>query len=73
MKHKLHKCNDPECFTCKGDLASCDECFGAEGSLPTDCPGLRLNQDTLDAIYNKILDYKEGQWIKLRRKVKELR
>jgi hypothetical protein len=35
-------CWASECVICSGGLAFCDVCHGAEGSLPTCCPGERM-------------------------------
>lgn len=50
------------CPLCDGGLSWCSVCGGAEGSMPTDCPGYRLDPDTLDAVYNKRRDFKNGEW-----------
>lgn len=62
--HKLHECSGGEncdCngYVCRGGLAYCDVCGGAEGSLPTDCPGKRLTADQQDDVYKAKIDYIE--------------
>lgn len=55
-QHTLHKCppgTDP-CTTCRGGLAVCTVCGGAEGSLPTACPGFRIDDDR---VYRGQVDY----------------
>ena len=54
MKHEYH---DNE-----HGLAHCKVCGGAEGSLPTDCPGERMTQLQEDAVYQGWLDFKDGVW-----------
>jgi hypothetical protein len=64
-RHKLHRCNNDRCFICNGGLASCVRCGGGEGSLPTDCPGMRMSAMQCDAVYSAVLDYREdeGGWV----------
>lgn len=56
-RHKQHVCTDSHCFVCRGGLFSCDTCGGGEGSLTTDCPGGRMDMDSLNAVYDGTLDY----------------
>ena len=70
MDHDLHKCHEDDCKICLGDLASCDTCGGAEAALPTDCPGKRMDGDTLDAVQAGDIDYKDGKWLPLREGVR---
>lgn len=58
--HHLHRCG-PECEgcpVCEGGLASCDNCGGAEGSMPTDCPQRLMTQEEWEAVYRGELDYR---------------
>lgn len=67
-KHKFYKCGgdcDTHCNFCDGGLAYCTVCCGAEGDLPTDCPGRELTTDEGVKIYNSELDYVDGQWVTL--------
>jgi hypothetical protein len=50
MNHTLHICDDDDCFVCRGGLASCNICGGAEASMPTDCPGRKMTADEQDAV-----------------------
>lgn len=65
--HRLHRCrtNDEteECFACRGGLASCVTCGGAEASMPTHCPGERMGPFTLDSVQDKSMDFKNGKWV----------
>lgn len=47
------------------ELSHCVICNGAEGSLPTRCPGRRLSPEDSDAIYAGQLDFDRGpmDWI----------
>ncbi len=65
-KHTLYKCppecDHPHCPICEGGLALCIVCGGAEGSLPTDCPGYKMSQTQEDNVFNKTLDFINGEW-----------
>ncbi len=54
-QHVLYECaqdcDDPYCNYCRGGLASCTVCHGAEGTLLPSCPGYGLSSEALDAIY----------------------
>lgn len=51
MKHKLHKCDDENCFICNGGLAYCEVCHLGEVELVSDeCVG-GLTQRAPDAGY----------------------
>lgn len=63
-KHKLHRCNGDDahcqegrCCYCSGGLAFCTTCKGGEGTLPTDCPGVEMDEDTASAVWDLKLDY----------------
>lgn len=60
--HILHECNKEDCYTCRGGLASCTVCHGAEGTLPTHCPDRPLTDAETDAIMAGTLDYIKGKW-----------
>lgn len=42
------------------ELSRCNVCGGAEGSLPTCCPGRQLTTVEADAIYAGQLDFDRG-------------
>lgn len=66
MKHFLHTCEDKECLGCnycRGGLAFCRVCKGAEASLPTDCPGRRLTEVEEQRITEGSMDFVEGAWV----------
>lgn len=66
MSHTWHKCsdeNDASCFVCSGDLCLCTVCGGAEGSLPTHCPGYRMSELQHDLVYAGRLDYRDNNWV----------
>ena len=61
-KHILHGRQDHKepyesdsCQACV--LAYCKVCGGAEGSLPTDCPGERMPHELEDRVYAGDIDY----------------
>jgi hypothetical protein len=65
MKHKPLKhvnCQKPYCGICEGGLIICTVCGGAEGSLPTECPGRQMTEQEADAVYAGRLDFVHGAW-----------
>jgi hypothetical protein len=70
MEHNLyttanHNCDpDLHCNICDGGLSLCMICGGAEGALPTHCPGVKMTSDQIELVYDGKLDYIEGQWVK---------
>lgn len=56
------KCNSGYCQFCDGGLCHCTVCGGFEGTLTTECPGVRLFECTLDDVYDRLLDFFDGQW-----------
>lgn len=47
-----------------GNLFMCKRCGGAEGSLPTDCPGEKITREQADAIYAGKLNYtRQHGWL----------
>lgn len=68
MEHTWYVCNGgheyPGCMFCDGGLSSCTVCGGAEGSLPTDCPGVEMTKQQADGVYAGSIDYREGRgWV----------
>lgn len=63
MIHRYHHCRDPNCGICNGGLKDCDVCGGAEASLPTDCPGVRMSADDADAVQAGHKDFVNGEWV----------
>lgn len=55
MKHTWAK-DTPE------GLGYCDVCHGAEGTLPTECPGEPMGTERGDLVYRAVLDFKSGRW-----------
>lgn len=51
------------CIVCDGGLGICTVCGGAEGSLTTDCPGVKMTPEQDEAVYACKLDFKDGKWI----------
>lgn len=60
--HKLHECNDEDCSVCNGGLGLCTICGGAEASMPTECPGVRMTNEEQDLVQDGKLDYFNGHW-----------
>ena len=44
-------------------LAHCKICNGAEGSLPTDCPGRKMEEHVERLVSHGCLDFKSGGWV----------
>lgn len=70
MKHKLYECSSrcdtPYCPYCEGGLSFCMTCKCAEGSLPTDCPGEQVTDQTESDIYDRKIDFIENEgWVEL--------
>lgn len=55
MKVHEHNLEDRE-----DGLALCLTCGGAEGAMPTMCPGVRLTAEQLEDIYADKLDFNRG-------------
>lgn len=79
-KHDLITCADHEpdsheCrMICRGGLAACKVCSGAEGSLTTDCPGQPMTKEQSDGVYAGLLDYTEAQgWCNYEPRIEEIR
>ena len=65
-EHIWYKCDCYEvgCQFCDGGLGACTVCGGFEGTLTTECPGVRITPEQEDRIY-KIgnLDFRDGEWV----------
>jgi hypothetical protein len=72
-RHVRTNCLDASCLGCCLDtLFLCAICGGAEGSLPTDCPGERMHDEVDRDVYAGTTDYVRGQgWIEKPRRVWE--
>jgi len=66
-EHILHgsrgECHEEKCNICEGGLGLCTVCGGAEGSMPTSCPGIRMTGTQADAVFAGTMDYVGGRWI----------
>lgn len=68
MKHQLYETGDPRAPLAILDrngevvLSLCKVCGGAEGAMPTDCPGKPMSDVQLDDIHAGNLDYFAGAW-----------
>lgn len=60
--HKLCDCDKDRCPACSGGLALCTICGGAEGSLPYECPGVRMTSQQGDDVYARKIDFIAGEW-----------
>jgi len=55
MKHDFHERDD--------GLQHCKVCNGAEASLPTECPGVKMTESQQDLVQNGYIDYVRSQWM----------
>jgi hypothetical protein len=65
MQHLFEKhinCEMPNCPICDGGLTRCTICGGAEGSLPTECPGTSMSPEIEQLVYSGKLDFKDNSW-----------
>lgn len=58
---KDYWCGPYGCNICQ--LFICDVCGGGEGSLPSECPKIRMTIEQQDAVYAGTLDFVDGKWI----------
>jgi len=56
-------CSNTGCPYCDGGLAYCTVCKGAEGSLPTECPGEPMGAEKEQLVYDESLDFIGGKWV----------
>lgn len=61
--HVLHSCNAEQCNICDGGLAYCTVCGGAEGAMPTECPGVHMAVELTDQVYRGEFNFVGGQWV----------
>ncbi|CAG2149944.1 Uncharacterised protein [Ralstonia mannitolilytica] len=60
------RCSNPGvCPICDGGLSVCTVCGGIEGSLTTECPGVRMSADEQDRVYAGLLDFQGGEWVRV--------
>ncbi len=52
------------CMFCDGGLGHCTVCDGFEGTLPSECPGRKVEAEHLQLVYNSTLDFKDGRWFR---------
>lgn len=55
-------CETLYCNVCEGGLGVCTVCCGAEGTLPTHCPGHEVPESVLMSVYAGLMDYRGGRW-----------
>jgi hypothetical protein len=72
VRHVFYKCSgtddwcvEGQCQWCEGGLAYCPTCGGAEGSLPTECPGGEMDLVTQDRVAKGEVDFVNGTWVEL--------
>ena len=45
------------------ELDHCKVCGGAEGTLPTECPGERMTEQQELDVWDSVIDFKDGKWV----------
>lgn len=64
-RHTYYQCDDDHgdvfgssCPFCDGGLAMCTTCGGAEGDLPTHCPGEKMTDLRRRLVADRVIDYR---------------
>jgi len=61
--HPAHSNSGAHCPFCEEEILACATCGGAEGSLPKQCPGVKISEDDQQLIYKGVLDFtRERRW-----------
>ena len=55
LEHEFYERDD--------ELLHCKRCGGAEGSLPTECPGEKMTEEQEQQVYDGDTDYRNGIWV----------
>ena len=69
MNHQMYETGDRDAPSAILDrngevvLSLCKICGGAEGAMPTDCPGTTISGQQLDDIYAGRLDFVGNDWV----------
>lgn len=65
MQHNKQECakSCDGCHICRGGLFSCTVCHGAEGTLPTDCPGRAMTKEEQDSVMSGRIDFRGDAWV----------
>lgn len=50
------------CNYCDGGLALCTVCGGAEGSMPSECPGRSMTHREQELVFSGVTDFYDGSW-----------
>ena len=68
-QHDYHDCkrdgcspDEERCNFCRGGLSACVICLGAEGALPTECPGEKMSMGQIEDVYSGKVDFVNGSW-----------
>lgn len=64
-EHVKHACSAEDCQWCSdsNELFLCGVCNGAEGELTTECPGVTMTPEQLEASLAGTLDYVAGAFV----------
>jgi hypothetical protein len=64
MEHIRVECAEAGCPGCNlCHLFLCAVCRGAEGSLPSECPGVEMTEEQEAAVYAGAIDFIDGMWM----------
>jgi len=63
MNHKLYDVGAGREDSNFEGLMACSVCRGAEGTLPSECPGVKMTDDQQRQVMACEIDFKEGAWI----------
>lgn len=56
------------CMFCEHSMTWCTICHGAEGTLPTNCPGCKMPDDLQIAVGNGKVDFDGKNWVEVKKK-----
>jgi hypothetical protein len=63
LVHAPGQCpEDRHCSICDGGLSLCTVCHGAEGTLPAECPGVKMTDEQQRAVYAGEINFTNGEW-----------
>lgn len=65
-------CKVHGCMVCRGGLFVCTICNCAEGTLPTECPGVRVPPRVQTLIFKGVVNYRGGAWVSARRRANRI-
>jgi len=61
--HKDGCPSEGHCMVCDGGLGVCTVCKCFEGSLATECPGIKVSAEWQNEIYKGRIDFRNERWV----------